>query len=248
MKKLFPEMFDRPDHHLTIALTAYWAIAFVLFPVLIRTLVWGMYNQLDVLVWCEIIYNALVLAGVLVLCREYLQDSAINVQISPTRFAGTVAAACGLVIAYCFVLFLLGLPRQELLFLEALPIHASSLMIDAWGVALQNPLWGTLCMVLVCPIATCCLFYAIGFAPLCTHHPVPAYFVGALVASLPRLLGYLTMSMYSSMLPTIVLQLPIHVIACWSYQKSDTIWAPIATHSVVNLLTCLLIGFMHDPV
>ena len=43
------------------------------------------------------------------------------------------------------------------------------------------------------------------------------------------------------MLQIYLMQLPIHLLACWSYHKADTIWAPIATHAIVNLLTCGLI-------
>ena len=36
------------------------------------------------------------------------------------------------------------------------------------------------------------------------------------------------------------LQLPIHLIACWSYHKADTIWAPITCLAIFNLVTSLL--------
>ena len=36
-------------------------------------------------------------------------------------------------------------------------------------------------------------------------------------------------------------QLPIHMLSCWAYQKTDTVWAPIVTHMMVNLAASVLI-------
>ena len=45
-------------------------------------------------------------------------------------------------------------------------------------------------------------------------------------------------------IPLFLLNLPIHLIACWSYQKADTVWAPLATLSIFNLVTSLLNIFL----
>ena len=34
-------------------------------------------------------------------------------------------------------------------------------------------------------------------------------------------------------------QLPIHLIACWSYKKADSIFAPILVLTIANLLACV---------
>lgn len=237
MKKVFPDMYDRPESRLVVTLCSFWPIVFVLFPILMRIMALGSYNKPTVLAWCEIAYNVLILVGILVFSRVYLHDSFMGVQLDPKNFFNTVGIASVLILAYTAL--------SELLMgqLDILPIHGSSLFVQAAVVVLANPLWGTLCMTLVCPIASCCLFYATGFAPMCTRNPVLAYILGAFVASLPRLLGYLTMAYYDSLLPIILFQIPVHLVACWSYQKADTIWAPIATHSIVNLVSSLLICY-----
>lgn len=237
MKKLFPDMFDRPENRLIVTIIAYWPIVFVLFPVLIRVMAWDVYNQAAILAWCEIIYNVLILSGILVFCREYLRDSFVNVQINPKNFFLCVAIASGLILAYAaFCLFCLD--RWDVL-----PINGASIFMSTRSVVFYIPLWGTFCMTLICPIASICLFYATGFAPMCTRNPVLGYILGAFVASLPRLLGYLTMTHYAGILPSILFQIPVHLIACWSYQKTDTIWAPIATHTVVNLISSLFLCY-----
>lgn len=237
MSKLFPDMNDRPDNRLVITICAYWPIVYVLFPVLIRVMAWDVYNQPTILAWCEIVYNTLILSGILLFCREYLRDSFVNVQINPKGFFSTIAIASGLILAYA---------SGVLLFCNRLgivPINGATIFLGARWVVHYIPLWGTLCMALICPIASCCLFYATGFAPMCTRNPVLGYVLGAFVASLPRLLGYLTMSMYGRVLPTILFHIPVHLIACWSYQKTDSIWAPIVTHCIVNLVFSLFLCY-----
>ena len=237
MKKMFPDMYDRPESRLVVTIFAYWPIVYVLFPVLLRVMAWDVYNQTIILAWCEIIYNVLILSGILIFCREFLQDSFMNVQINPKNFFSTVAIASGLILVYAVGVLFFG-DR-----LGVVPINGATIFLGARWVVHYIPLWGTLCTTLVCPIASCCLFYATGFAPMCTRNPVLGYILGAFVASLPRLLGYLTMTYYDGVLPTILFQIPVHLIACWSYQKSDTIWAPIATHSIVNLIASLFLCY-----
>lgn len=33
-----------------------------------------------------------------------------------------------------------------------------------------------------------------------------------------------------------LVQLPIHLLMCWSYQKTDNVWTPLISLAVVNLL------------
>lgn len=237
MKKLFPEMYDRPENRLIVTIFAYWPIIYVLLPILLRIMALGSYNQVSVLSWCEIAYNVFILLGILIFCRVYLKDSFVGVQLDPKNFFTTVAIASGLILAYA------ASADFHLNRTDVLPINGAALFLFPGGVVFANHLWGTLCMTLICPIASCCLFYATGFAPMCTRNPALGYILGAFVASLPRLLGYLTMTYYAGILPSILFQIPVHLIACWSYQKTDTIWAPIATHSIVNLIGSLLVCY-----
>lgn len=241
MRKWFPEMYDRPEMRQVIATITYWAFAFVILPVLSRVMIWGMYNRLNVLVWTEIVFCLLSLPGILILCRGYLQDSYLNVTLDKKGFFQTVAIATGLILVWGFLPLLSGYPIELCPALAAMPVSHSSLMIQPAMVVLQNPLFGTLCMVFVAPLLTSCLYYTVGFSPICVHRPVLAYVVGVLVASLPRLAGFLTMTMYDNELPVIIMQIPVHLIACWSYQKADTVWAPIVTHASANLIICICI-------
>lgn len=103
------------------------------------------------------------------------------------------------------------------------------------------PLWGTLCTVLLTPVTTACLFYATGFAPTANRKPWLAYLVVALVLLFPRACNAFNFDSLSIELILYLAQLPIHWAACWAYQKTDTVWAPIFTLSCANLLYCLAV-------
>ena len=61
----------------------------------------------------------------------------------------------------------------------------------------------------------------------------------ALVLALPRLANALTFWVPEEEMILYFAQLPIHMLACWAYQKTDNIWTPIVLHAVVNLFGCL---------
>ena len=41
-----------------------------------------------------------------------------------------------------------------------------------------------------------------------------------------------------------LVQLPIHLLACWSYQKTDNPWTPLITLVIINLLTSIVPPFV----
>jgi len=102
-----------------------------------------------------------------------------------------------------------------------------------------SPLIGLTCMVLLVPIAISCMYYAPCFAPICANRPWLAYLLMALYLLLPRLINAFSFWYLVEEIPLYLVQLPIHMIACWSYQKADTIWAPICSLAIVNLITGL---------
>ena len=41
-----------------------------------------------------------------------------------------------------------------------------------------------------------------------------------------------------------VIQLPVHIIACWAYRRANNICAPILTLALANLLACCRLLWM----
>ena len=119
------------------------------------------------------------------------------------------------------------------------PLAEMELLMLSIDVVYFNPLVGLLCMVILAPIAVSCMYYAVCFAPVCTNRRWVAYLLMALYLLLPRLLNAVSFWYLAEEIPLYLVQLPIHMIACWSYQKTDTIWAPICSLAIVNLITGL---------
>ena len=61
-----------------------------------------------------------------------------------------------------------------------------------------------------------------------------------LTGSLPLIFDILWRGNAEYVVVAFVLQLPMHWIACWTYQKADTVWAPIAALAIFNLGTSLM--------
>jgi len=101
------------------------------------------------------------------------------------------------------------------------------------------PFWGTLCLITIVPVTMCCLYYGVVFAPICVDRPWLGYLAIVLLSAVPRVVGVGSAGLPMEQLVLFLIQLPWHLIACWSYQKSDTIWAPIGVYSAVNLVCSL---------
>ena len=88
------------------------------------------------------------------------------------------------------------------------------------------------------PLTVSCLLYGCVFAPMCVKKPWLAYVVTIVLALAQKLMIFACFHSYEEQIALFWLQLPMHLIACWSYQKTDTIWTPIAVHMIANLIFC----------
>ena len=79
-----------------------------------------------------------------------------------------------------------------------------------------------------------------GFAPVCRRSRWLGYLVVTVVLALPCAFDILWRGETDFMVALFILRLPMHWIACWTYQKADTVWAPVATLTVFNLGTSLM--------
>ena len=79
------------------------------------------------------------------------------------------------------------------------------------------------------------------FAPVCYYRPALAYIVMAVFLAFPRFCNAATYWDPATEWTLYFAQLPVHLLACRSYQKADSIWAPILTLSLVNGIACILL-------
>jgi len=239
MKRLFPEMTDRPEKFMPVATIGYWIFAFVLMPVYLPLIGDGLWEDTVAACWLDFAYhavNALVIVG---MYRGYLGDSFFNVQLDPRRFIKTVVDALLALLLVALVLYV-TVPAT----MDAYPINEMDVAVSAGWMVEHIPVFGILCHTLFTTVAVVGLFYAVGFAPMCCRKPWLGYLMVAFLLMLPAGFDILWRGEWEFVMRTYLLRLPIHLIACWSYQKADTVWAPLTTLVVFNLVTSLLSMFL----
>lgn len=245
MKKFFPIMMSRPEKGSGFAVYVWIIFIFVLLPTWTVTFMTGFWNDAYAMSWCEIVFNVANIFFIGFLYKNYFRESVFDAQIM-WREIIKIVAICALIIVglYFAVYEVLALYAPDWLvwFWEGMiPVSASDAYVLASSVVYGNPLFGTLCMVLVAPFITCGFFYASTFAPVCCNHPWLGYPLVALVLAVPKIGSGLLYLDGSVEMILYFAQLPVHLIACWAYQKTDNVWTPIVLHMVINLVGCALV-------
>lgn len=238
MNKLFPSMTSKPEKIQIFALIPCWIFVFVLLPMYMPFLGFGLWEQWELSVWLEIGYHVANGIFMLVLMFSYLKEEWFMVTTDVGHYLKHVMLTVGLIVGVelilLFVLSLFGFNIDNML--ECLPVvemsvsHTPSLLVSL------EPIFGTIALSVCAPISVCTLFYCLGFAPVCYKKPWLAYLSIVLVTLIPPIIDIiwrggaeLTLSMYFA-------QLPIHLLACWSYQKTDNVWTPLISLALINLL------------
>ena len=236
MKRFFPIMNDDTEKGMHFALFAYWIFAFGVMPTWMPLFGDGFWDNLPVISWFEIAYHVINGVVIAIMLKTYLKDSFLNVQLDPKGFLKTVgfsvlamlAVAAGL--RYC-----LGRGMTDIY-----PIKEMSVALTSGLLVKQQPIFGTICLSLFTPFAVVGLFYVSIFAPVCRRNRWLGYVVVTVLMAVPCALDILWRGQASLTILIFILQLPMHWIACWTYQKADTVWAPILTLAIFNLGTSLM--------
>lgn len=243
MKNLFPQMMEVPDARTLAGGIPYWVFAFFFFPAIL-TLATGSAQGEEYIVWIEIGYHIINFVVIILFFFPYLKDSFLILQIN-TKEVLCTAGLCAVIIVVLKVMILfLSLYCGNGLYSDAAfgSFHTSEtdLLLFSTVVVGSQPLWGTLCFVLLAPITTSCLLYASIFAPMCERKPWLAYLLMAFMCLIKHLLMSFCLWPIEQEMAIFLVTLPVHLIACWSYQKTDTVWTPIVVHTLSNLTMSLL--------
>jgi len=236
MKDFFPIMNDDTDKGMHFALLAYWVFAFGVMPSWMPLFADGFWDNLPVITWFEIGYHVINAAVIAAMLKGYLEDSFLNVQLDLKRFFLIVGSASAVMLVIAAALY--GLFGGTIM--NAYPVGEMNVSITSGYLVEQQPIFGTICSSVFMPFAVVGLFYASGFAPVCRRNGWLGYLTVTLVLALPRVLDVLWRGGEELVIFIFLMQLPMHWIACWTYQKADTIWAPVATLSIFNLVTSLI--------
>ena len=245
MYKNFPTLTERPEVNNSIAAIAYQVVAYFSIPFLMLLLLQGgEEGWFEVAAGMELAYHAFNFFVALFIFREYLKDTWADFRYGWRKLVKTISLNTALIMLIAVVLNMLfgySTGTASLIGYGALPLTEVDLFILPCDVVAIYPALGTLCMGFLAPVAISCLYYGAVFAPICYTRPWLAYVVTAAFLAFPRLCNAGTFWDPAQEWTLYFTQLPLHLIACRSYQKCDSIWAPILTHWIVNLLSCGLI-------
>lgn len=245
MNKHFPTLTERPEVNNSIAALFYQVVAYFSIPFLLLLLLQGGHEDwLKVAAAVELAYHVFNFFVALFIFREYLTDTWADFRYGYQKLLKTVSLNAGLIMLIAIVLnalFSFSGGNAFLLAYGTLPLTEVDLFVLPSNVVATYPLLGTLCLGFLTPVAISCLYYGAVFAPICYTRPVLAYVVMALFLAFPRFCNATTYWDSAQQWILYFTQLPLHMIACRSYQKTDSIWAPILTHWIVNLLSCALV-------
>jgi len=242
MNKIFPPMYSKPEKIQIFALIPCWLWVFVLFPMFMPFVGLGIWELSEISVWLDIVYHVANCILLLMLMSGYLKDEWFMVTTDVRYYLKHVAlTVCLIVGAELVLLGALYLCGFDIVFmLEHLPVAEMSVSHTPQALIYFAPVFGTIALSIFTPISICALFYCLGFAPVCCKKPWLAYLCVAAITLIPPIIDILWRGEPSGYL----VQLPIHLLACWSYQKTDNVWTPIVTLAITNLMASIVLPIL----
>lgn len=239
-------MYSKPSTSKIIALIPCWVWVFVLFPMFMPFLGFGIWEQYELSVWLEISYHVANGIIALFIISDYLKDDWFMVTTDLRFYIKHIALTVGLVIIAEFVLLgpltLFGFDIMNML--ESLPVVEMSVSHTPLFLIELQPIIGAITLTVFAPISICALFYCFGFAPVCCRKPWLAYLCIAIITLIPPIIDILWRGGAEFVLSGYLVQLPIHLLLCWSYQKTDNVWTPLISLVVINLLASIDLHFI----
>lgn len=243
MKKIFPPMYSKPEKLQIFSLIPCWFWVFVLLPMFMPFVGLGLWEQVEISSWLEIGYHVANAIILVLLMREYLKDEWFMVATDVRYFLKHVLLTVGLIVGTELVLlgdlyfhgFNIAYMLENLPMVEMSVSHTPLLLVSL------EPIFGTIALSFFAPITICALFYCLGFAPICCKKPWLAYLCIAVITLIPPVIDILWRGEAALVLSGYLVQLPIHLLACWSYQKTDNVWTPMVSLAITNLLASIVL-------
>jgi hypothetical protein len=176
----------------------------------------------------------------------YLKDEwfmvTTDVRYYLKHVALTVCLIVGAELVLLGALYLCGFDIVYML--EHLPVAEMSVSHTPLLLVSLEPIFGTIALSVFAPISICALFYCLGFAPVCYHKPWLAYLCVAAITLIPPVIDILWRGEAALVLSGYLVSLPVHLLACWSYQKTDNVWTPMISLAIANLLFSVVLPIL----
>ena len=239
-------MCSKPEKIQTFAIIPCWIWVFVLFPMFMPFLGLGLWEQWEISVWLEIGYHVANGIAMLLIISGYLKEEWFMVTTDVSHYLKHVILTVGLIagaeLLLLGTLFICGVNIDDML--ECLPIVEMSVSHTPLFTVELQPIYGTIALSVFAPISICALFYCLGFAPICYHKPWLAYLCVAVITLIPPVIDILWRGEAAFVLGGYLVQLPVHLLACWSYQKTDNVWTPLLSLVITNLLASIVLPLL----
>ena len=249
MRKKLPVLLDRPETQVVGVTAIYSVICFFSLPFILLLTLGGFEDNIVVISWLEIIFHVLNFVVMVGLFKDYLYEAMDNLRIHKKEVIRTILIAMGLMLVVMEVWFaLLQRTGSDVFFIASfgtVPMSEMDMFSLSADVVCANPIFGTLCMVVLTPVTVSCIYYAVGFVPAYNVRPWLGYLVVAAVIAFPRICNAATYWDPAQQLISYLTHLPIQMIACWAYRRTDTIWTPIILHAATNLVACVVLILMY---
>lgn len=249
MAKIFHQELEAPEKQYVITGAIYSIACFFSLPFILLLFKIGLENNPVALTWFDIVFHVLNFVIIFKLFKDYLSDALLNMQLNQDSFISVTAIAVGIMVGVGLVWhFLFLFTGHEALWLAGfgtIPMSEMNLFTLTGELVVYNPVFGTLCMVLLTPVTVSCLFYAIGFVPFYNIRPWLGYLVVCLAVAFPRVCNSLSGWVVEQQMVLYFAQLPVHLVACWAYKKTDTVCAPIAAHMITNLIASVVMNIVY---
>ena len=242
MKKHFPPMMDCLGGGHIFCIFATWVVIFLLVPVWLPLISEGLQENQTIMAWFETVFIALIGIVMLLVMKEHLSDGFLGVQINGKQILKTAGIAAGLMAAWVAISaeLLMLLKLNPGIVFAVFPVAPTNVLQIPGMIVSANPIFGLLIMTLLVPFGVCGMFYASTFAPICTRNTWLAYLIVSVVILLAALIDAFWYWGMDSAMITYVIRLPVHLFACWSYQKTDNVWTPIFALAAFNLLMSVM--------
>lgn len=237
MEKLFPSMCSKPEKIKIFGLIPCWIWVFVLFPMFMPFVGLGLWEQWEISSWLEIGYHVVNGVALFLLMYSYLSEEwfmvTTDIGYYVKHIALTLALMAGAELILLGALYFCGFNIGNMV--EFLPVVEMFVSHTPLALLFYNPIFGTIALSIFAPISICALFYCLGFAPVCYKKHWLAYLCIVVITLIPYVINILWRGDADFVLGGYIVQLPIHLLACWSYQKTDNVWTPMISLAIANL-------------
>ena len=246
MDKIFPSMYSKPEKIQIFLLIPCWILVFVFIPIYMPIMGLGLWEQYEISVWLEIGYHVVNGLLMLLIISGYLKEDWFMVSTDLRYYLKHIALTVGLVVVAEVVLlgtlFLFGF--DVITMLECLPVVEMFVSHTPLFLVELEPIIGAITLSVFAPLSICALFYCLGFAPICYIKPWLAYLSIAIITLIPPIINIIWRGGADLVLSGYLVQLPIHLLVCWSYQKTDNVWTPLVSLAAINLLASIVLHFI----